>query len=234
MKFGKAQRKETPGLAAADVEAYLRTHPDFFHQHLDLLETLRVPHPCGDAVSLVLRQLDVFRDKNRRLQVQLNDILQIARDNDSLARRIHQLTLSLLDAASVDDALGGLRWLLYECFQADFIAVRLLEPVIDSPIADLCIPPDCAEATHFEQVLASGKAECGRPNDLQAQLLFGGEAHEVLSYALVPLQHAGLKGLLAIGSRSASRFEAGMGHLFLNQMGDIVAARLVALLKALP
>lgn len=221
-------------MAEADIEAYLRTHPDFFHRHLELLESLKIPHPSGEAVSLVSRQLDMLRDKNRRLQLQLNDILQIARDNDSLARRIHQLTLCLLDASSVDDALGGLRWLLHECFQADFVAVRLLEPVIDSPIADLCIPPDCAEASHFQHVLESGNPECGQPNELQSELLFGSEAREVLSYALVPLQHAGLKGLLAIGSRSASRFEVGMGHLFLNQMGEIVAARLVALLKSPP
>ncbi len=234
MKLSKAQRQEQPSVTAADVEAYLRSHPDFFHQHLELLETLRIPHPSGEAVSLVSRQLGVLRDKNRRLQMQLNDILQIARDNDSLARRIHQLTLSLLDATSLDDALGGLRWLLHECFQADFVAVRLLEPVIDSPIADLCIPPDCAEVDHLRHVLESGKPECGQPTPFQAEVLFGSEGPDVMSFALVPLQHAGLKGVLAIGSRNASRFEAGMGHLFLNQMGDIVAARLVALLKGLP
>lgn len=234
MKLSKAQRQEQAGPVAADVETYLRAHPDFFQQHLELLETIRIPHPSGDAVSLVSRQLDVLRDKNRRLQMQLNDILQIARDNDSLARRIHQLTLSLLDATSLDDALGGLRWLLHECFQADFVAVRLLEPVIDSPIADLCIPPDCTEVGHLRHVLESGRPECGQPTELQATVLFGSEAPDVMSFALVPLQHAGLKGVLAIGSRSASRFDAGMGHLFLNQMGDIVAARLVALLKGLP
>jgi uncharacterized protein YigA (DUF484 family) len=234
MKSMKAQRQHPEGVEEAAIEAYLRAHPDFFHQHLDLLESLKVPHPCGDAVSLVSRQLDLLRERNRRLQVQLNDILQIARDNDSLARRIHQLTLALLDATSVDDALGGLRWLLHECFQADFVAVRLLKPVIESPIADLSMPPDCEEASHFRSVLESGKPECGRPTSLQAGLLFGGDAHEVRSYALIPLHHAGLKGLLAIGSRNASRFDAAMGHLFLNQLGEIVAARLVALLQALP
>ncbi len=235
MKLGKARRQDHVGVAAGEVEAYLRSHPDFFNERLDLLESLKVPHPCGEAVSLVSRQLDLLRDKNRRLQMQLNDILQIARDNDSLARRIHQLTLSLLDATSLDDALGGLRWLLHECFQADFVTVRLLEPaMIDSPIADLAIPPDCPEASRFRHILEGGRPECGQPTALQGELLFGKDAREVMSYALVPLQHAGLKGLLAIGSRNSSRFEAGMGHLFLNQMGDIVAARLVALLQALP
>lgn len=233
MKLSKARRTEGGTITAAEVEVYLRQHQDFFHHHLDLLEGLKLPHPCGEAVSLVSRQIDLLREKNRKLQLQLNDILQIARDNDALARRIHQLTLALLDAASLDDALAGLRWLLHECFQADFVAVRLIHPVIDCPIADLCIAQDADELIRLYPRLEAGEPECGQPTSEQADFLFGVSAHEVLSYALVPLQHAGLKGLLAIGSRSASRFEAGMGHLFLSQMGEIVAARLVSLLTAL-
>lgn len=233
-KVNKAQQQDMEEMSVQEVESYLRRHPDFFAQHLDLLESLKLPHPCGEAVSLISRQIDLLRERNRRLQVQLNDILQIARDNDALARRIHQLTLSLLDANSLDDALAGLRWLLHDCFQADFVAVRLLEPVFDSPIADLCLPPDCSELKHFRHVLDSGKPECGEPFPEQARLLFGESADEVRSYALVPLQHAGLKGMLAIGSRNSSRFEAGMGHMFLMQMGDIVAARFVSLITAQP
>lgn len=232
MKLGKARRQEKGEITAAEVEEYLRQHQDFFHHHLDLLEGLRLPHPCGEAVSLVSRQIDLLREKNRKLQVQLNDILQIARDNDALFRRIHQLTLALLDATSLDDALAGLRWLLHECFQADFVAVRLIHPVVDSPIADLYIAQDVEALTQLDPWLEAGEPECGQPTSEQARFLFGADAHEVLSYAVVPLRHAGLKGLVAIGSRSSNRFEAGMGHLFLSQMGDIVAARLVSLLAA--
>jgi hypothetical protein len=134
----------------------------------------------------------------------------------------------------LDDALAGLRWLLHECFQADFVAVRLIEPVTDIPIANLCIPPESDELTHLRPLLDAGKPECGQPTSKKAEFLFGPDAQEVQSYALVPLQHAGLKGFLAIGSRNSSRFEAGMGHLFLSQMGEIVAARFVSLLRTLP
>jgi len=234
MKLSNAHRQDRSETTAAEVEAYLRRHPDFFHHHLDLLEGLKLPHPCGEAVSLVSRQIDLLREKNRKLQLQLNDLLQIARDNDALVRRMHQVTLSLLDATSLDDALAGLRWLLHECFQADFVAVRLVRPIIDSPIANLCIPPDSDALAHLEPLLEMGKPECGLPTTERAELLFGADSREVLSYALVPLQHAGLRGFLAIGSRNASRFEAGMGHLFLSQMGEIVSARFVSLLTALP
>jgi uncharacterized protein YigA (DUF484 family) len=53
----------------------------------------------------------------------------------------------------------------------------------------------------------------------------------VLSYALIPLRHAGVKGFLAIGSRSSQRFQTSMGNFFLAQIGEIVAARLADLLR---
>jgi uncharacterized protein YigA (DUF484 family) len=225
----RRERKST--LTAAAVEKFLRQHPDFFQERLDLLESLKVPHPCGEAVSLITRQIELLREKNRRLQVQMNDILHIARDNDALHHRIHQLTLALLDAAGLEDALAGLKWGLHQYFQADFVAVRIVQPCIESPVADLCMAPGGVGPVLFESVLESGKPQCGQADAAQAEFLFGDEASEVASCALIPLQHAGLRGVLAIGSRNPTRFQAGMGFLFLTQMGEIVSARLAALLN---
>jgi len=230
MKPRNRQHAVYKDLDESDIEAWLLDHPDFFQRHLDCLETLEIPHPCGDAVSLVARQIELLRDKNRRLEKQLADILRIARDNDTLLRRFHQLTIAQLDAGSLDDALAALRWLLHDCFQADFVAVKLIQPVIDCPIRNLCVPEDSPELAHFQQILSEGKPECGKPSAGQAEFLFGSDGPEAQSYALVPLQHAGLKGVLAIGSRDPERFQAGMGSLFLSQMSDVVAARFASLL----
>ena len=55
---------------------YLNDHPDFFHQHLDLLENLHVPHPTGDAISLVERQISLLRNKNQALEKQLTNFIK--------------------------------------------------------------------------------------------------------------------------------------------------------------
>ncbi len=232
MKLKNAEPSSPEEITPCEIEGWLLRHPDFFQHHPDCLEALKIPHPCGDAVSLVTRQIELLREKNRKLQMQLNDILQIARENDSLLRRFHQLTIAMLDAASLEDALGALRWLLHDCFQADFVAVRLLQPVIDCPVSDLCVSGDCPQLSHFRQILEGGKPECGKPSHEQAAFLFGSDASEVESIAFVPLQHAGLKGVLAIGSSDLQRFEPEMGSLFLSQMGDVVAARFVSLLPS--
>ncbi|MGX2040363.1 DUF484 family protein [Methylocaldum sp. MU1018] len=227
------KHREEKIVSVGEVEAYLREHPDFFHDQLELLEILNVPHPCGKAVSLVSRQISLLRESNRQLKSQLNDILQIARDNDALHQRIHQLTLTLLDAATLEDALGSLTWSLHEYFQADFVTAKIMQPAIASPIADLYMPSDDAGLALFAPVLEIGKPYCGKPHPDQARYMFGDNASAALSFALIPLQHAGFKGLLAIGSRNTNRFHTDMGLHFLGQLGEIVSARLASLLAGL-
>lgn len=217
-------------VTAAEVAQFLRQNPEFFKDHLDLLEILEVPHPSGAAVSLVARQLDLLREKNRRLQHQLDEILRVARDNDALHRRIQQLTLTLLNATGLEDALASLEWGLHQYFQTDFVVLRIVAPVFDTPIRGLRMPADSKGGKLFAALLDSGKPLCGKPVPEQVAFLFGDNAADVASQALIPLQHAGLRGLLAIGSRTRGHFQPGMGALFLTQLGEILSARLATLL----
>ncbi|CAL1239156.1 DUF484 family protein [Candidatus Methylocalor cossyra] len=230
MSLGRSRRKPTSGPTAEEVEEFLRRHPWFFQDRLDLLEILRVPHPCGEAVSLVARQTAVLRERNQRMERQLGDILKIARDNDALYHRLHHLTLTLLDAAHLEDALAGLKWSLHHHFQADFVAVRIAQPRFESPVRDLALREGSAVAQRFASVWELGGPRCGVPERAEARWLFGQDAPEVASQALIPLRQAGLRGLLAIGSRDPERFQAGLGSLFLTRLGEIVSARLAGLL----
>lgn len=232
MRSPRTSKRNVHGpVTPAEVEDFLRQNPEFFRDHLDLLEIMEVPHPSGAAVSLVARQIDLLREKNRRLQRQLEEILQVARDNDTLHQRVHQLTLTLLDPTGLEDTLGSLEWGLHQYFQTDFVAVRITAPVFESPITGLHIAADSREWQLLGAILDSGRPQCGRPEPEQARFLFGDDADEVASCALIPLQHAGLHGLLAIGSRKRGRFQPGMGLLFLTQLGEILSARLAALLN---
>lgn len=225
MKLSQLKGKAC-GITATEVETYLRSNPDFLLQRPDLLEDIELRHECGDAVSLISRQVELLRQKNSKLSVQLNDILQIARDNDAVSQKIHKLTLSLLGASSLSTALESLRKSMHECFQADFVEVRLAEPM-ENISEDLFI----SNKALSDHDLIIEKPECCQPKPQQSNFLFGENSKEVNSMALVPLQYHGLKGFLAIGSRDPHRFDVKMGNLFLSRIGEIVAARLATLLK---
>lgn len=218
-------------LTAMQVADYLKAHPDFFIEHVQLLEHLSIPHPSGGAVSLISKQLELFRSRYQDMENQLTELIEIARDNDTAVNRMHKLNLALLDATTLEDVVSNLNLVLSEYFLTDFVAIRLIQP---SPPADfdaIFIAPDSKELKPFERELSTGLPSCGQLSPLQARVLFGFQANEVKSCAIVPMLFTELEGLLAIGSRDANRFHASMGHLFLTQMSEVIATRLITLLQ---
>jgi len=217
---------------SSTVENYLKQHPEFFNEHLELLEHMTVPHPSGNAVSLISKQLELFRQRHHDMEVQLNGLIEIARDNDHSANQMHELTLAVIEVDTLDEAIENLNVVLAECFLTDFFSVRIISAEEhNSALADLFVAPDCEELTHFVKELGSNQASCGKPTLAQAQFLFGDNALDVQSCAIIPMSFTEIEGVLAIGSRDDSRFHYSMGHLFLTQMSEIIGTRFASLLK---
>ena len=55
--MSERQRTRTLREAEQAIVRYLRAHPDFFNRHPELVETLRIPHLCHPAVSLLEHQV---------------------------------------------------------------------------------------------------------------------------------------------------------------------------------
>ena len=205
------------------VADYLRNNPEFFQNNASLLAALEIPHACGPAVSLVEHQVKVLRDQNRQLKRKLMDLVQVARDNNRLNERMHQLTLGLINTSSLVALLDTLREHLQGEFKADTVTLRLAG--IPEAQARECgvdiYDPAGPELANFESFLKSCRPQCGRFKPEQLQYLFGDQAEAIESVALVPLGHKSTYGLLAIGSQEASRFHPGMGTLFLTHLGEL-------------
>ncbi|MGI9213041.1 MAG: DUF484 family protein [Methylococcaceae bacterium] len=221
------RKRRAPSLTAEKVEAYLRENPDFFVSHADVLEYIRVPHDSGTSISLVERQLGVLREKNARLQAQMAELIDIARDNDALNQRLHKLTLSLLGARDPVAVLSALEEGLRKDFQVDRVVVRCFSRCPEALLAGM--PENVAEdgALLFANLLNRGEAWCASIHDTaQTRYLFGDGINEIHSFAVTAIEHAGLQGVLALGSFKSEHFKPGMGLLYLRILGEVVAARL--------
>ena len=212
------------------VAEYLQQHPEFFNNHLELLEQLTIPHPSGNAVSLIAKQLEIFRNRHHEIETQLTALIDIAKGNDTLFNRMHELTLSMLDAATLEEALANLEQVLIDCFLADFVVLRIFRKQENTLGAQVFIDPEHEELRQFHDILSKNQPTCCRPSLAQAKFLFGDSALAVKSCAIIPLMFTDLEGLLVIGSREEERFHYSMGNLFLTQMGEIIGTRLIALL----
>ena len=224
----EVQVVELASLSANQVEQYLQQHPEFFHNHLPLLENLSIPHPSGNAVSLISKQLEIFRSKHHELENQLVALIEIARDNDTSFNRMHELTLALMEAQNIEDVAANLDTVFTECFLTEFSAIRIIKDDIGSPISNIFVHSDDENLQHFDKILSSNLPKCGRPTLAQARFLFGDIAPEIKSCAIVPMVFTKLEGIIAIGSRDENRFHYSMGNLFLTQMSEVIGTRLIA------
>lgn len=228
MSTRRSQNAAPAGLSDESVAEYLRADPGFFERNLDLLAALRVPHPVGGAVSLVERQIAVLQERSRHLERKLQELVRVARENEQLGTRMHQLALAMLAAESADEVMAAAQEILRHQFRTDFVVFRLTEAA--GPVArshpDLTLAPDSTERRRLRRCLEVRKPICGRLQREEIDALFRDEAEQVASAALLPLRDAEPFGVLALGSRQRQRFNPAMGTLFLGHMGELVGAAL--------
>lgn len=202
------------------IADYLIAHPDYFNRHPDALAAIDIPHPTGDAVSLIERQVRTLRDQSTKYRRQLEGLVAVARENDALAKRLHRLTLALIETHSFDEVLNTLQDELREQFRADAVEMKLfaaeqLEAHAHEPGPAL-----------FRDFLKRARPNCGQLDKEKLEYLFGPQAGETGSAALIPLTAPPLAGVLAIGSRDPERFHEGKSVDFLQRLAEVVSAKL--------
>lgn len=214
------------------VAHFLAAHPEFFDRHHALLAQLKLPHVRGEGstVSLVERQLEVLRDKNRELETRLRALVDNGHANDQLAEKIHRLAKRLIHARDLHARVASIEASLREDFDVREFVIVLTDA--DASLAKTearylrVARPDDSGMRSFESLFASGKPRCGRIRDTQRDWLFPAADVEVGSVALVPLGAGGVHGLLAIASADVDRFNPTMSTDFLARIGDLVATAL--------
>ncbi len=208
------------------VIEYLHAHPDFFERHPELVTRLRVPHDSGEAVSLVEKQVSVLRQQNRQLERRLVDLVDVARNNDGLVDRMHQLALALVAAQDRHEVLAGIDSVLREHFGADEVVICLFDTDGEEGPARR-VARDDPELAPFRNFLSGGRPQLGRLSDDQLRVLFGEDREgRVGSAALLPIGPGARDGMIAVGSRHKDRFSPNQGTVFLERMAELVATAL--------
>jgi len=210
---------------ADDVARYLRTHPQFFDQHPELLEGISVPHPYGGrAIPLAERQTVALRDKNRALEGKLGELLQFGEENDAISERVHRLSVALAGARDFPALAASIYFHLREDFAVPHVALRVWGKSVPADF-DEAQPIDDAQRNH---AAAMGAPQCGPAAGSPFVPWFRAASEHVRSVALVPLGQTAVFGLLALGSEDPKRFFPEMGTLYLRRIGELCAAGVTA------
>ncbi len=240
-------------ISERDVKQYLTNNTDFFKSHVNLLSDLEIPHESGKAVSLVERQVSILRDQKKQLKRQLQELVQLATENDLLNKQLHKLAMALYKADSVAAVLEIARARLkndYKVDESNFLffastgggddgnvgestegskGAAIIDPFqLSSASFDSFIDIRDPEFKGIEKVISERKPICGQFKPELTKALFGGVAMQVKSAALLPLVNRSCFGLLCIGSHDAHWFHAAKGTEFLKKLSELISCSLSA------
>ncbi|HEU4626443.1 MAG TPA: DUF484 family protein [Steroidobacteraceae bacterium] len=215
------------------VARYLQHNPDFFERHQTLLARLRLPHArTGSTISLVERQVEVLREKQSSVEQKLAEFVRVARANEAIAEKLQKFTRRLVRARTRAEVLAQVEASLredFDAFHSTLLLVGTPSPDEASQHFVRTVSADDAGLRSFETLFASGKPRCGQARDSQRELLFGNDASNIGSVALVPLIEKGTPlGLLALGSTDRDRFHPGMSTEFLGRMAELIVDALAS------
>ena len=210
------------------VAAYLKRHPEFLSEYPELAARLTMPpREQGGAVSsLAVYQLQSLRDKNAELERQLAELIAIAAENEKLMERVHALTVALLRANTMEVTARTVIAKLSADFHTEQVRLLLFGDEPQLPRADWLqqIPGGAAALPEFAEFLRKGEPVSGRLSAEKLERLFGADAGQIRSVAMMRL---GDCGILAIGSTNPDRFQPGMGTLFLKMIAATITAALM-------
>lgn len=202
------------------IGEYLIRHGDYFERHPGVLQELEVRHDAGEgSISLVERQVQVLREKADESKAQLQELIEVARENESLNQRLYELTLLLIESRDLESLMDTLLDDLREQFNADAVELRLFA----SDNLEQAVNEGQPASLLFADFMQQGKPKCGALKREQLDYLFGSMAAETGSVALIPLEHQQTRGILAIGSHDTQRFHPGKDTGFLQRLGSLVS-----------
>lgn len=221
-------KQDTPELNSEAVGAYLMAHPEFFEHNPKWLSKLQLRHDSGSAISLIEYQVAELRKQNARLERQLQEFIEVARDNQRLVDHMQHLAQALMECHSLQDVIDTIYDELREQFSIEFIAINAIEggDLAGQAQAIGSISRE-QQRSFFADFIHYRQPQCARLPVEQLAIFFKENADQIQSQALVPICGAEDLAILALGSSDAGRFHPGMGIFYLQQLSSLISRAVI-------
>ena len=200
---------------AQDVIEFLKSNPRFLLENEDLIADLDTAEEQSGNVFYE-RQLKVLRERENQQKARLELIVDGARDNQKLESDLTEVAIRLLSHDSSNELPAAM-------------VVALVKRQFNIKGAVVLLNSDGDRHAKYDEVrqrVMHKSSICDdRVSSQLMQGLFEEEYEAIKSCAFVPLTFDDqLIGVMILGSNSAERFQPGVGVMFLDRLGQLVAA----------
>lgn len=212
------------------VTNFLRSHPNFFNEHPDLLLQLSIPHQTGKGVvSLIERQALIMRRRIEDLEKKLEASKQEELIQRHLVENVRRTSLELLNSSSPKVLYQRLSRALSSNYHADRIRLYIFTQ-LSAPknYSGLRFKKANAKIKYlFSGVFNHHRPLCGSLQDEHIKALFDVDAELIHATVLIPLKQEGWEGLLALGSCQWNCYSHGASMELLVMISDM-ASRVIS------
>lgn len=201
------------------IAEYLILNPDFFDENPEVLNSLKIVHDSGAAVSLIEKQVEYLRSNYNSTTDKLLSLLENAKNNEDLFFFTQKLLLSLIDAENIKEIIK----LIEKAFKKDFGAKE--SRLIFFSNTSTNIPKERTEDTDkalkvLGDKLKSKNLYCGGLDKKAKDFLFG-KTSNLVEVALIPLKCKSVSGLIALGSEKEGKYNANKDSIFLDFIAKV-------------
>ena len=215
-----------PMPGAAEVRAFLRSHPGFLAENLELLQTLLPPSARqGDNVLDMQRfMVERLQDEVERMKTLQGELIRAGRSNLSSQGQIHAAVLALIEARTFEQLIEVVTSDFATLLNVDVVSLAI-ESVGDDVHPGLKQGVRVVERGAVAALLDEGR-EVTLRSDIEGEAAIYGAAAPLVRSDVVVRIDLGRRApacLLAMGAREAKRFHGGQGTELLCFLGRVVA-----------
>ena len=203
-----------------EVAAYLLENPEFFVDRDSLLLKIQVPHKSRGTISLVEKQLDVIRGRQKETKKQLKEFVDNAERNKEIFDKSRKLILSMMTAEPSSEFFAALEKGLRRDFRSK--ANSLVVFGKSKQINDFTVRVPAESAKKYVGTLMQNKTPyLGTLRPSEQDFLFRAQSKKVKSTAVLSIRNKNKHiGMLAIGSSDPEYFTPDMDGIFISFIAE--------------
>ncbi|MBX2847658.1 MAG: DUF484 family protein [Acidiferrobacterales bacterium] len=205
-----AEKKQS--FETTDLVEFLKTNPDIFERHPELLELLSLVDNRGTS-SLMEKQVQQLKDRLSNFQSKQSEFIEVARENEQISESFSKIIYQLIGFKNLSEFASEFPLALRKTFEIDEVTFKTQQATALRE----------GEKTVYQEAsrrLVNNHAVCDNrwPNSIIA-LFFSGD---IKSAALIPMRDniaGNTIGVLALGSKDAQRYTHELGTAHLDRLG---------------
>ena len=205
-----AEQKDS--FTKSDLVDFLKTNPDIFQRHPELLELVTLSDSRGTA-SLLEKQLEQLKERLNRFQSKQSEFIEVARENEQISDSFSKVIYQLIGFSNLSEFASEFPVILRKTFEIDEVSFKTKQSAALRP-ADQEIYEDALRR------LVNNQSVCDDRWPSSIISLFFSDA--IKSAALIPMRSSTEDetiGILALGSTNPERYTNELGTTHLDRLG---------------